>query len=215
MHLVKKEIKLQDFLCIFIYLYYINICFYIYIWGDVHETACMWRSEDNLWKSVLSFCQMDSRAQTQIIRWGKKNLDPLSHLSKQMQVSNACKHQMFMVRCWVIKGHQIKALILKKKKEVGIIPRPCPVMTSVCLWCSFPQSFSWKKTYVLGNRLLLKLCYIYTLGKLFLFCIIYQLFSMQTNPNLCHSFKYVSYQEGTSCSLCFFFSYTHENADLV
>lgn len=112
---------------------------------------------------------------------------------------------MFMVRCWVIKGHQIKALILKKKKEVGIIPRPCPVMTSVCLWCSFPQSFSWKKTYVLGNRLLLKLCYIYTLGKLFLFCIIYQLFSMQTNPNLCHSFKYVSYQEGTSCSLCFFF----------
>lgn len=110
-----------------------------------------------------------------------------------------------MVRCWVIKRHQIKALILKKKKEVGIIPRPCPVMTSVCLWCSFPQSFSWKETYVLGNRLLLKLCYIYTLGKLFLYCIIYQLFSVQTNPNLCHSFKYVSYQEGTSCSLCFFF----------
>lgn len=114
---------------------------------------------------------------------------------------------MVMVRCWVIKGHQMKALILKKKKEAGIIPRPCPVMTSVCLWCSFPQSFSWKKTYVLGNRLLLKLCYIYTLGKLFLFCIIYQLFSMQTNPNLCHSFKYVFkiYRRAHPAACGFFF----------
>lgn len=43
------------------------------LWGE-HATACRYRSEESLWKSVLSFHHAGHRDQTQVIR-----LDDLTH----------------------------------------------------------------------------------------------------------------------------------------
>lgn len=40
--------------------------------GEVYAIACMWKSEDILWKLVLSFCLMDHVDRTQIIKHGGK-----------------------------------------------------------------------------------------------------------------------------------------------
>lgn len=45
-----------------------------------HASAHMWRPEENVRKLVLSFYQVGSRDQTQIIRTGDKYLHLLSHL---------------------------------------------------------------------------------------------------------------------------------------
>lgn len=42
----------------------------------------MWRSEDKLWASVVSFCCVVSRVRTQFISLGSKPLPPLSPLAK-------------------------------------------------------------------------------------------------------------------------------------
>lgn len=45
-------------------------------------SGCMWRSEDKLWASVVSFCCVVSRVRTQFIGLGSKPLPPLSPLAK-------------------------------------------------------------------------------------------------------------------------------------
>ena len=43
----------------------------------------MWISENSFWESVLSFYHLDSRGQTQVIRFGSKYLYLLSHLTSR------------------------------------------------------------------------------------------------------------------------------------
>lgn len=48
----------------------------IYLFACVH--ACVQRSEDSLWESVLSFHHVGPRDQTEVIRFGSSRLYPLS-----------------------------------------------------------------------------------------------------------------------------------------
>lgn len=49
--------------------------------GGHIATACVWRSENNLQKSVLSFSHVGRGDQTQVIRFSCKYLYPLSHVT--------------------------------------------------------------------------------------------------------------------------------------
>lgn len=57
---------------------------YIYLLferGGTHATALVWRSDSNLWRSVVSFCHVGSRDQAQVARVGIKHTYLPSHLT--------------------------------------------------------------------------------------------------------------------------------------
>jgi len=49
--------------------------------GDAGGMVCLWRSEYNIWKSVLSFHRVGSMDQTQVVRLGGSRLSLLSYLA--------------------------------------------------------------------------------------------------------------------------------------
>lgn len=53
-------------------------CMYLFARAGIHATACILRSEDNLWKSALSD-HRGSREWTEVMRLGGKHLDSLNH----------------------------------------------------------------------------------------------------------------------------------------
>lgn len=54
------------------------LLFIINFYSLISVLVYMWRSEDNLWKSVLSFHPLGPRNQTQIVRFGCKWLNSVS-----------------------------------------------------------------------------------------------------------------------------------------
>lgn len=51
------------------------------VWGTRMTTTNMWKSEDNMDESVLSFHHVDPSDQTPVVRFSSKHLYQLSHLT--------------------------------------------------------------------------------------------------------------------------------------
>lgn len=68
-HVLSVLPYLQVLICVFIYLF-------IFIgWGS-HAITCMWRPEDSLQESLLSFYHVDAGNQTQVMKFGGKHSLP-------------------------------------------------------------------------------------------------------------------------------------------
>lgn len=67
--------------------------------GYTHATVCMWRSEDNLWGSVLSFHHVGSGDWTQTARLAGKLLYPQSQLDHPGRFEFLLAHFLGWAKC--------------------------------------------------------------------------------------------------------------------
>lgn len=73
-----------------------------------HDTAPVWRLEDNSQELVLSFHCMGSGDRTQVIRLGSKRLYPLSQFTGPRQNFSVVKYSKYLLSKTNVKWFEIK-----------------------------------------------------------------------------------------------------------
>lgn len=67
----------QDHVEFFLNIFYYIFLLCVYPQTGLYATVYMWEPGDNLWKSILSFCHVDSGAWTHVVSFGGNCLYPL------------------------------------------------------------------------------------------------------------------------------------------
>lgn len=79
--------------------------------GDIHAIVGMLRSEDNLWKSVLSFHSMRFRNQTLVIRLDSRHFGPMNQIADPQ----------FHIQIVIFLAHKLQVFLKIRTVQVDIV----------------------------------------------------------------------------------------------